>query len=49
MKIKCSNCHKEWDYGGDNTYFATCPNCRRLVKLNAKAEKEVNENDSPSS
>jgi len=33
MDIKCDRCGKEWDYTGSNEFFATCPDCRKLVKL----------------
>lgn len=32
MKLKCE-CGKEWDYSGDNKVFATCPDCRKLVRV----------------
>lgn len=32
MILKCK-CGKEWDYKGSNTKYATCPDCRTLVKI----------------
>jgi len=32
-KIKCKNCDKTWNYTGKNKVHATCPDCRRNVKL----------------
>jgi len=32
MKLKCG-CGKEWDYSGNNKIYATCPDCKRLVKI----------------
>jgi len=42
MKVKCLNkrCVKEnggkpyeWDYKGDNPFYASCPRCKSSVKL----------------
>lgn len=33
MLIKCNNCKKEWEYNGNNKYYATCPDCKTSVKL----------------
>ena len=33
MKLKCKKCGNKWDYSGKHEYFATCPECRRLVKI----------------
>lgn len=42
MIIECKACKKEWDYKGLNDWYATCPNCRRLVKI----KEELNSTDS---
>lgn len=31
--MKCDRCSHEWRYGGRSTYYATCPNCHRNVKI----------------
>jgi len=33
MKLKCPKCGYEWDYKGRMTYYATCPNCKRPVRI----------------
>jgi hypothetical protein len=35
MKIRCNNekCKYEWDYQGDNIFYATCPRCLNKVKV----------------
>jgi len=35
MLLKCLNkeCNNEWNYTGSKTVTATCPDCRRLVKI----------------
>jgi len=33
MKLKCKKCKKEWEYKGNNKYFATCPDCLRKVDI----------------
>ena len=47
MKLKCKNCEYEWDYGGSQKYYATCPQCRYKVKIDKSilkvSEKEVDE------
>jgi hypothetical protein len=32
MKLKCK-CGNEWDYKGKNKYTATCPDCKKIVKI----------------
>jgi Zn finger protein HypA/HybF involved in hydrogenase expression len=36
----CDNCGKVWMYKGINTIYVTCPNCRKMVKLDT--DEEVN-------
>lgn len=35
VKIRCpnQNCQYLWDYRGRFSYYATCPSCRRNVKI----------------
>ena len=33
MKLKCNYCSYEWNYGGDKRMTASCPDCRRPVKI----------------
>jgi hypothetical protein len=33
VKLKCKNCGNEWNYKGNNEYFATCSKCLRKVKV----------------
>jgi len=34
MMLKCKTCGNKWDYQGSKKLYATCPECRRLVKIN---------------
>lgn len=36
--LKCKKCGKEWDYTGTKSVYATCPDCRALVKIEKKKE-----------
>jgi len=31
--LQCKKCGKEWDYKGDNKFYATCPDCKSSVKI----------------
>jgi len=42
-EVICRHCKYLWDYSG-NMYYAQCPRCRRLNKLN-DAKEGGNEND----
>lgn len=33
MLIKCQKCGYEWDYKGNMTKYACCPNCQRKTKI----------------
>jgi hypothetical protein len=35
VKMRCPNrnCEYEWDYGGRFDIYATCPSCRRNVRI----------------
>ena len=33
VKLKCQRCKKEWEYKGDNKFYATCPDCKTSVKI----------------
>ena len=35
MILKCKKCENEWDYKGDNPYYATCSRCLNKVKVEA--------------
>ncbi len=41
MKIKCKYCGYEWNYNGRMTLYATCPNCKRSIKLQGEEQKET--------
>jgi hypothetical protein len=42
MKLKCGHCKYEWNYLGENPYFATCPRCLRKVSVwSRRASKKV--------
>ena len=41
VKAICDNCGKVWNYTGKNKVFVTCPDCRKLVKLDDEEEVEV--------
>ncbi len=47
MEVQCKKetCKKEWDYQGKNKTFATCPDCRSLVKLDDGYSKGNQEKD----
>jgi acetyl-CoA carboxylase beta subunit len=38
--LKCKKCGKEWDYTGKMSVYATCPNCRSLVRIDANEENK---------
>lgn len=38
MKLKCNKCKNEWDYNGDNPYYATCTRCLQKVKVPANSD-----------
>lgn len=33
MKLKCKKCGNDWDYKGENPYYATCSKCLNKVKV----------------
>ena len=37
MKLKC-DCGYEWEYSGSMKHYATCPDCKRPVKLPTEVE-----------
>lgn len=45
MKIKCafSECLYEWDYNGENPFYATCPRCLRKVKVPKEETEQIEE------
>ena len=32
-RLKCKRCSREWDYTGNNEWWATCPTCLAKVKV----------------
>jgi len=34
IKLKCSKCGWEWLYKGHRTFYTSCPNCYRKVRIN---------------
>jgi len=36
IPMKCPNCGYKWNYGGKRTHSATCPDCKKDVKIKAK-------------
>jgi len=43
MKLKCKHCDYEWEYGGTQEFYATCPQCRykvRILKVVNKTEDQ---------
>jgi len=45
MRIKCSNkkCGYEWDYNGENPFYACCSRCKTSVNIKKnKIEKKDN-------
>jgi len=37
LLVECQHCGYHWDYGGDNRFYATCPQCRYKVRLTERA------------
>jgi NADH-quinone oxidoreductase subunit E len=33
VELACQHCDYEWDYQGENEYYATCPRCRYKVRI----------------
>lgn len=33
VELACQHCNYEWDYQGENEYYATCPRCRYKVRI----------------
>lgn len=44
MKLKCNHCDYEWDYGGTQKFYATCPQCRYKVPVRKVDEEKENDN-----
>jgi DNA-directed RNA polymerase subunit RPC12/RpoP len=38
--LKCKKCGNEWEYTGAKSVYATCPDCRSLVKIEKKGGEE---------
>lgn len=45
MELECENCGYEWDYVGAAEEYAVCPKCEYEVKIPAKAEVVVPEEE----
>ena len=54
MKIKCPNkrCVEangnkpyEWDYRGENPFYATCPRCKTSIKIEDQKDVESTKNE----
>jgi len=39
MWLKCKKCGKEWNYTGTMSVYATCPDCKRLVRIETRKEE----------
>jgi predicted nucleic acid-binding Zn-ribbon protein len=33
MDLNCKRCGKNWTYGGERKFYATCPDCKTSVKI----------------
>lgn len=33
MIVTCQRCDNVWEYKGNSTYYASCPNCKTSVNL----------------
>lgn len=41
IELTCPHCGYTWEYGGQMSYYATCPNCRKNVPIKeAKNERK---------
>ena len=45
IKALCDKCGKVWIYTGKNKVFVTCPDCRKLVKLDSNEMEVEDEKD----
>jgi len=48
IHLHCKKCGHDWTYKGQSIYYATCPSCHTMVKVNQVGteqhlEKEVSE------
>jgi len=43
MEIECHNCKWKWNYQGDRSHYASCPNCHYQVSLIRYLEKQLKE------
>lgn len=41
MKIICKFCGYQWNYNGKMTLYATCPNCKKSIKIKEEEQKET--------
>lgn len=39
--MKCHRCNWAWDYGGNNSYYASCPHCRTQLSIRKHATKNT--------
>lgn len=39
IPVLCHRCKHQWNYGGKNTYVATCPHCRTQLSIRKHSVK----------
>ena len=46
MKIRCSNnkCNNEWNYNGENHFYACCPRCRSSINIEKNKVSDETQN-----
>ncbi len=44
VPLKCPKCGYEWEYGGDNPFFAQCPKCYTRMKI-GKSRTDIEEEE----
>jgi phage FluMu protein Com len=47
IKVFCQRCGKIWNYKGNSTYYASCPNCKTSVRLLRVVDSLTEETKSP--
>jgi len=43
IKLKCKNCGWTWNYKGEKTVYATCPDCKSPVHIKKQKISDNNE------
>ena len=41
IPMRCHRCRHFWNYKGNNTFSASCPNCRTKVSINKHSFKNI--------